>query len=80
MHDSGTSTETDPAEAENTAPHASLRHDRVSERAVEISIRLQEILGTSDAAKFLNNNVIGIDIALRVLLRPAQRRTGRKSA
>ena len=53
---------------------ASMRHDLASEKAVDIGIRLQEILGTSDAAKFLKNNVIGIDVALRVLLRPAQRR------
>ena len=54
--------------------HRSMRHDMVSEKAVEIGIRLQDILGTSDAANFLKNNVIDIEVALRVLLRPEQRR------
>lgn len=53
---------------------AAMRHDKVSERAVEIGIRLQDILGTSDAANFLKNNVIDIEVALRVLLRPEARR------
>lgn len=52
----------------------SMRHDLASEKAVEIGIRLQDILGTSDAANFLKNNVIGLDVALRVLLRPELRR------
>ena len=51
-----------------------MRHDLASEKAVEIGIRLQDILSTSDAADFLKNNVIDIDVALRVLLRPEQRR------
>ncbi len=54
--------------------HRSMRHDLASEKAVEIGIRLQDILGTSDAAQFLKNNVIDIEVALRVLLRPEQRR------
>ena len=54
--------------------HRPMRHDMVSEKAVEIGIRLQDILGTSDAANFLKNNVIDIEVALRVLLRPEQRR------
>lgn len=53
---------------------ASMRRDRVSEQTVEIGIRLQEILGTSEAAFFLKNNVIAIEVTLRVLLQPAQRR------
>lgn len=63
---------------QDTAPdgvgHASKRHDKVSEQTVEIGIRLQEILGTNDAALFLRNNVIAIEVALRVLLQPKQRR------
>lgn len=51
-----------------------MRHDVASEKAVEIGIRLQDVLGTSDAANFLKNNVIGIEVALRVLLRPELRR------
>jgi hypothetical protein len=68
----------------NTAPPAtdtvitplqtSLRRDRATEKAVEIGIRLQDVLGTRDAARFLKNNVVDIEIALRVLLHPAQRR------
>lgn len=54
--------------------HRSMRHDVASEKAVEIGIRLQDVLGTSDAANFLKNNVIGIEVALRVLLRPELRR------
>ena len=56
------------------ASHRSMRHDLVSEKAVDIGIRLQEILGTSDAANFLKNNLIELEVALRVLLRPEQRR------
>ena len=54
--------------------HRSMRHDLVSEKAVEIGIRLQEILSTSDAASFLKNNLIDIEVARRVLLHPEQRR------
>ena len=54
--------------------HRSMRHDLLSEKAVEIGIRLQDILSTSDAANFLKSNVIDIEVALRVLLRPHQRR------
>lgn len=56
------------------ASHAAMRHDMVSEQAVEVGIRLQEILGTLDAALFLKNNVINLDVALRVLLQPSRRR------
>lgn len=56
------------------ASHASMRHDTVSEQTVEVGIRLQDLLGTSDAAKFLKNNVIHIEVALRVLLHPERRR------
>lgn len=51
-----------------------MRHDAVSEQAVEIGIRLQDVLSTGDAARFLKNHVIHIDVALRVLLYPARRR------
>ena len=54
--------------------HASMRHDQVTAQAVEIGIRLQPILGTRDAASFLKNNVVAIDVALRVLLHPRHRR------
>jgi hypothetical protein len=53
---------------------SALRHDLVSAQAVDIGIRLQDILGTHDAARFLKKNVIGIEVALRVLLNPERRR------
>ena len=67
---------TPPLSNEQTAyvSHASMRHDTVSEQTVEVGIRLQDLLGTSDAAKFLKNNVIHIEVALRVLLHPEKRR------
>ena len=52
--------------------HRFARHDTASEQTVEIGIRLQEILGTGDAAKFLQHNAISIDVALRVLLQPSR--------
>jgi hypothetical protein len=52
-----------------------MRRDLASEKAVDVGIGLQEVLGTRDAALFLKNNVIGIDVALRVLLHPGQRRS-----
>lgn len=64
-----------PSEQPDPLPSdRSMRHDLVSEQAVEVGIRLQEILSTRDAATFLKTNVIDINVALRVLLRPAQRR------
>lgn len=62
-------------EGKITASHAQMRHDVVSEKAVDIGVSLQEILGTKDAALFLKNNVIGLDVALRVLLYPDLRRS-----
>ncbi len=66
--------ENDPPTEHGYGSHASMRHDQVSEQTVEIGIRLQEILSTGDAALFLKNNVIAIEVALRVLLHPARRR------
>lgn len=66
--------ENDPSSEHGQHGPASLRHDQISEQTVEIGIRLQEILGTSEAASFLKNNVIAIEVALRVLLQPARRR------
>ena len=66
--------ENDPRTAPGEGGRASGRHDLVSEQTVEIGIRLQDVLGTSDAALFLRNNVIAIEVALRVLLEPKQRR------
>ena len=55
-------------------PGGTLRTDSSSEYVVDIGLRLQEVLGTSDAAKFLEENNISINVTLRVLLHPAQRR------
>jgi hypothetical protein len=65
-----------PAASDNpiTPLQPSPRRDCATEKAVEIGIRLQDVLGTRDAARFLKNNVVDIEIALRVLLRPAERR------
>jgi hypothetical protein len=72
------------APAENRATyayysHASMRQDATSAQAVEIGIELQELLGTSDAAVFLREQVIHIEVALRVLLQPWRRRTAPKN-
>ena len=57
-----------------TVPDTAVRQDMITEQAVEVGIRLQEMFGTVDAARFLQNNLVDINIALRVLLRPEQRR------
>lgn len=61
--------------ATTCASQVLMRHDIAGERAVDIGIGLQEILGTRDAALFLKNNVIDLDVALRVLLCPDRRRS-----
>lgn len=53
---------------------AASRTDIVSALTVEIAIALQHLLGMKVAAQFLRRHKISIDIALRVLLRPYQRR------
>ena len=50
------------------------RQDWTSARFVEESITIQVVYGTRYAAAFLKNRMIDIDVALRVLLNPAQRR------
>ncbi len=54
----------------------SARRDIVKLCAVEIAIGLKELLGTRQAAEFLKKHQVGLDIALRVLLHPSQRRYG----
>lgn len=51
-----------------------MRRDLVTAALVEQSIALQEQAGTSYAAVFLDYKGVPVDIALRVLLRPQQRR------
>ena len=56
------------------ATHTHLRQDWTSARFVEEGITIQVVYGTRYAAAFLKNRMIDIDVALRVLLNPAQRR------
>ena len=51
-----------------------MRRDLVTAALVEQSIALQDQAGTSYAAVFLDYKGVPVDIALRVLLRPQQRR------
>jgi hypothetical protein len=51
-----------------------VRHDQSSAELVEKGIALQEVCGTSEAAKYLKSQWISMDVALRVLARPTQRR------
>ena len=50
------------------------RQDFTSTRFVEEGIMIQLVYGTRQAASFLKNRMIDIDVARRVLLQPARRR------
>ncbi len=50
------------------------RRDIVKLCTVEIAINLKDTLGVQEAAEFLKRHEVDIDVALRVLLRPSQRR------
>jgi hypothetical protein len=50
------------------------RHDIVQAYPIEIAISIVRQLGTRHAAAFLKKYTVDIDVALRVLLRPSQRR------
>ncbi len=50
------------------------RRDIVKLCTVEIAITLKDTLGVQEAAEFLQRHQVDIDVALRVLLRPSQRR------
>ena len=50
------------------------RRDIVKAYAVEIAVSVAGMIGTRRAAAFLRKYRVGIDVALWVLLRPAQRR------
>ncbi|WP_292932367.1 hypothetical protein [Noviherbaspirillum sp.] len=52
----------------------SRRSDFVTAEVVEKGIALQEVLGTKAAADFLRRKMIDMEVASRVLLRPAERR------
>jgi hypothetical protein len=57
------------------APHASSsRPNRLVAEQIEVGLVLQEMLGTSEAAKYLYTRLIPLNLAMRVLTRPWQRR------
>ncbi|OGB27009.1 MAG: hypothetical protein A3I66_22250 [Burkholderiales bacterium RIFCSPLOWO2_02_FULL_57_36] len=51
-----------------------MRRDIVRAYAIEIAISIAELIGTRRAAAFLRKYMVDIDVALRVLLHPSQRR------
>jgi hypothetical protein len=55
-------------------PPRFVRRDFLSAHIVETGIMLQQQYGTEHAAAFLKDNFIHLDVAMRVLLRPAERR------
>ncbi len=55
-------------------PVGLMRRDFASAAVIEEGIALQEKVGTKFAAVFLDDKGIPVDIALRVLLRPTERR------
>jgi hypothetical protein len=56
------------------APPRFARRDFLSAHIVEVGILLQEQFGVEHAAAFLKDNFIHLDVAMRVLLRPSERR------
>jgi len=55
-------------------PVSLVRRDIVTAQIVEEGIALQQQAGTKFAAVFLDYKGVSVDIALRVLLHPAERR------
>jgi hypothetical protein len=55
-------------------PPRFVRRDFLSAHIVETGIMLQKEYGTEHAAAFLKDNFIHLDVAMRVLLRPSERR------
>lgn len=51
-----------------------VRRDFLSAHIIEVGILLQNQFGVEHAAAFLKNNFIHLDVAMRVLLRPSERR------
>ena len=56
------------------APPKFVRRDFLSAHIVEVGILLQDQFGVEHAAAFLKDNFIHLDVAMRVLLRPSERR------
>jgi hypothetical protein len=52
------------------------RHDRISAMFIEAVLDASRHHGTSRAARLLNEDGVSLDVALRVLTRPGQRRLG----
>jgi hypothetical protein len=50
------------------------RRDIAKAYAVEIAISIAGLVGTRQAAAFLKKYMVDLDVALRVLLRPSERR------
>ena len=61
-------------EGQNAQASGFMRRDFVMAALVEQSIALQNQAGTRYAAVFLDHKGVPVDIALRVLLRPNERR------
>lgn len=54
-----------------------IRKDTVTEAIVNKAIKLMEMRGASEAAAYLRYNKVKMDVALRVLSRPLERRSPR---
>ena len=55
-------------------PTKFVRRDFLSAHIVEVGLLLQDQFGVEHAAAFLKDNFIHLDVAMRVLLRPSERR------
>jgi hypothetical protein len=51
------------------------RKDYISAQLVEIGIVIQALQGTEHAAQYLRSKKVDIDVVLRVLSQPSERRT-----
>ncbi|MFC7516647.1 hypothetical protein ACFQUU_16680 [Herbaspirillum sp. GCM10030257] len=56
------------------------RPDIDTATAVELAIMLQQTVGTTRATEFMKERQVPVDVATRVLLRPAERRKPRPVA
>jgi hypothetical protein len=63
-----------PTPMEPESHESSNRSNRLVAEQVEVGLVLQEMLGTSAAAKYLFTRLIPLNLAVRVLTRPWQRR------
>jgi hypothetical protein len=63
-----------PNSMEPESYESSNRSNRLVAEQVEVGLVLQEMLGTSAAAKYLFTRLISLNLSMRVLTRPWQRR------